>query len=214
MKILEFLEWKLLGLGRIKSISVEFWISLNQFKWFRTIFERKKWTGLDWFGFCTYISDVIFERVCSCSGTVCFRLREMTFFDLVMTLGLSFLLTSLECCFCSTTKWPSLLKLLKDTLPILSDYKRKNDYAHQNLILFDVLLVILRRRLPENQFRKRLENLFQTTVRIAKHTTRNDLNSYLKFSVPRSKLYSFFDAIFKMKLKDMCVINHIVINSN
>ena len=143
-----------------------------------------------------------------------FRLREMTFFDLVMTLGLSFLLTSLECCFCSTTKWPSLLKLLKDTLPILSDYKRKNDYAHQNLILFDVLLVILRRRLPENQFRKRLENLFQTTVRIAKHTTRNDLNSYLKLSVPRSKLYSFFDAIFKMKLKDMCVINHIVINSN
>ena len=213
MKILEFLEWKLLGLGRIKSISVEFWISLNQFKWFRTIFERKKWTGLDWFGFCTYISDVIFERVCSCSGTVCFRLREMTFFDLVMTLGLSFLLTSLECCFCSTTKWPSLLKLLKDTLPILSDYKRKNDYAHQNLILFDVLLVILRRRLPENQFRKRLEKLFR--LQYGSLDIRLQMIwIHLKFSSPRSKLYSFFDASFKMILKDMCVINHIVINSN
>ena len=50
------------------------------------------------------ISDVIFERVCPCSSTVCLRLRQMTFFDLVMTFGLSFLLSSLECCFCSTSK--------------------------------------------------------------------------------------------------------------
>ena len=50
------------------------------------------------------MSDVIFERVCSCSSTVCLRLRQMTFFDLVMTFGLSFLLSSLECCFCSTSK--------------------------------------------------------------------------------------------------------------
>ena len=123
-------------------------------KWFTRYFRDKMTIFV--YLCCPYrnISDVIFVRVCTCSGTVCLRLRQMTFFDLVMTFGLSFLLSSLECCFCSTSKWPSLLKLFKDTLPILSDYTRKNaNTPTKNLILLSVLLLIfLRIRLSENKF--------------------------------------------------------------